>query len=129
MSEQVRKAPVFDDAGAETSGQAKPERVLLSGGKVGCYIGEGLGLYIDPGTEALGIAPVYDHGDDELPAWPRFPTDYEVYFATMVFRTSAPLIIENWENDVSLSDEAAETYYALPRYEDHQLPAPPDGGL
>jgi len=129
MSDQVRKAPVFDEAGNETSGQDKPEHVLLSGGTVGCYIGEGLGLYIDPATDALNVGPVYDHGDDDLPDWPRFPSDYEVYFATMVIRQAAPLIIENWESDIPLTDEELGTFYALPRYEDHELPKPPDGGL
>jgi hypothetical protein len=129
MSESVRKAPVFNEAGEETSGQPKPEHVLLSDGKVGCYIGEGLGLYLDPDTEALNVAPVFDHGDDDLPSWPRFPSDYEVYFATMVIRCAAPIIISNWEDDLPLSDEELETYYALPVIEDHQLPKPPDGGL
>ena len=128
MSENVHKAPVFDEAGNETSGQDKPERVLLSDGKVGCYIGAGLGLYLDPDTEALNVAPVFEHGDDELPNWPRFPSDYEVYFATMVIRAAAPMIIANWEDSLPLSDEELETFYALPVYEDHQLPDPGEKG-
>jgi hypothetical protein len=128
VSEPVAKAPVFDDAGNETSGAPKPEHVLLAEHKVGCYIGEGLGLYVDPDTDALNVAPVYDHGDDDLPSWPRFPSDYEVYFAAMVIRMAVPIIIENWESDAPLSDEEIEQLYRPP-YEDHQLPKPPDGGL
>ena len=128
MSEQSKVVlPVFDDAGMDTSGQPGPEKVLLLGGLTGKYIGAGLGLYVDPATETLNIAEVLDGEPEEMD---RFPTDYEVYFATMVITTVLPILRERWEDEAPLTDEEVATFYALPVYEDHQLPKPPpDGGL
>jgi hypothetical protein len=121
----VAVPPVFDEAGNDTSGQAKPERVLLSGGQTGLYVGEGFGLYVDPSVLTLNIEQVVE-GEPDTEA--KVPTDYEAYFATMVIRWVAPIIIRNWEDALPLSQEELETFYALPVYEDHQLPDPGEKG-
>jgi hypothetical protein len=116
---------VFDEHGAETSGQDKPLRVELMDGHTGIFIGEGFGLFVDPATDALGIAEAVDEGEPDPQA--KVPSDYEVYFAAMVVAAVVPVVAEHLLDGDYIS-EAMDQFYRPP-YEDHPLPKPPDGGL
>ncbi len=128
MSDDKVITPVFDSHGMDTSGGPKPEKVRLSGKVVGYYIGHGFGLYVDPEDATLSIGVVYEPDPEPLPEEGRLPSDYEVYFATMVLRETVPVLYEDWSEGQPVTDEELETFYALPVYEDHQLPDPEQKG-